>query len=55
MKKENFAEAVAKQFSGLKVKAEDVKHAVILPPFLFLPTVGKILKNAKFGVHNISW
>jgi len=33
MKKENFAEAVAKQFSGLKVKAEDVKHAVIYGKF----------------------
>mgnify|MGYP001572373337 CR=1 FL=1 len=33
MKKENFAEAIAKQFSGLKVSADDVKHVVIYAKF----------------------
>lgn len=36
-------------------KAGDAKHAVILPPFLFLSTVKKTLKYAKFGVQNVSW
>jgi len=46
---------VSEKEAIILAKAGDVKHAVIFPPFLFLPTVGKILKNAKFGVQNISW
>ena len=46
---------VSEKEAIILARVGDVKHAVILPPFLFLPTVGKILKNAKFGVQNISW
>lgn len=36
-------------------KAGDSAHAVILPPCLFLPAVGRVLKRAKLGVQNVSW
>ena len=36
-------------------KASDYENTVIVPPFLFIEEVGKVLKKAKLGAQDVAW
>lgn len=39
----------------LLAKASDVAGLIIVPPFPFIPAVGKVIKNAELGAQDLFW
>ena len=46
--------ATLKEAIGL-AKASDYNGVIIMPPFLFIEEIGKVLKRANLGAQDLSW